>query len=93
MGKIETIIAIAGFLIGLGTTLCGVLAWYAGAVKKKYAAEREFNHLRNNQQQIQNGLNDLVQEFDRRFDEADRQLIEIKAHLIRSGVDGPLGGK
>lgn len=89
--KLETIIAIGGFLIGLGTTLCGVLAWYSSSVRKKYAAEREFNHLRNNQQQIQAGLNDLVQENEERFNALDRQLIEIKAYLIKS-LAGPHKG-
>lgn len=77
-------IAIISFLIGLGTTLAGVTAWYTSAVKKKYAAEREFQHLRRNQEQIQTGLNDLVQEVDRRFDGIDQHLLKIEAYMIRN---------
>lgn len=83
MSQTDTI-ALISFLIGLGTTLAGIVAWYTSTVKKKYAAEREFGHIRRNLEQQQAGLNDLVQEVDRRFDSLDKQMLEIKAYMIRN---------
>lgn len=45
-------VAILGFILGLLTSLAGFLAWYGSSVKKSYAAERDFNHLRRNYEQL-----------------------------------------
>lgn len=39
---INTILAIAGFMLGLGTTLVAILTWYGKSSQKRYAAERDF---------------------------------------------------
>lgn len=39
---IHTILAIAGFMLGLGSTLVAVVTWYGKSSQKKYAAERDF---------------------------------------------------
>lgn len=91
--SLEQAIAVVGFLIGLGTTLVGVLSWYSSSVKKRYAAERDFNHLRNNQAQIQQGINHLCEEMEERFAQVNVQLIELKAYLIRTAGENTTGGK
>ncbi|AFZ27436.1 hypothetical protein Cylst_5416 [Cylindrospermum stagnale PCC 7417] len=65
-----------------------VLVWYIGNEKsferKKYAAERDFNHLKNNQLQISNAINDLLQEVKSDFNILSRDILEIKITL---GID------
>lgn len=39
---INTVLAIAGFMLGLGTTLTAILTWYGKSSQKRYAAERDF---------------------------------------------------
>ncbi len=50
--------------LGLGGFLSGGLMWYRGAVRKSYAAERDFAHLRRNQEQIQAALEQLQEEIE-----------------------------
>lgn len=68
-----------GLVIGVSTFLAGILAWYAGAIEKKYAAQRDFQHLKKNQEQIVSLTEQLFKEQDRRFDEIQRENDELKA--------------
>lgn len=72
-------LAFLSLLLGAATTLSGIIFWYRNAVRKTYAAERDFNHLKRNQEQILNNLEYLLKEQDRRFDTIDKEIIEIKA--------------
>lgn len=74
-------IALGSLVLATATTCIGGILWYANSEKKKYAAERDFAHIRRNQEQMQQGLNDLLREFDRRFDVIDRDVLEIKSVL------------
>jgi len=65
-------------IIGITTFIGGSIAWYKGAIEKQYAAQRDFNHLRRNQEQLIQNLDTLFKESDRRFDTIERQLVEIK---------------
>ncbi|MBD2416093.1 hypothetical protein FACHB389_35550 [Nostoc calcicola FACHB-389] len=75
------LIALGGLILATVTTVMGGVLWYANAEKKKYAAERDFAHIRRNQEQMQQGLNNLLHELDRRFDVVERDILEIKASL------------
>lgn len=90
--NMQTSIALGAFLLALFTNIFGVVVWYAvwyaNAEKKKYAAERDFNHLKNNQKDISNGIAEIAKDFDIRFDELDKRfnsqdhdLLEIKTYL------------
>jgi hypothetical protein len=48
----QNYVALGGFFLGLLTSLLGALAWYGSAVRKRYAAERDFQHLKNNYAQL-----------------------------------------
>jgi hypothetical protein len=74
-------IAIGSFFLAVATTLIGAIYWYGNNEKKKYGLERDFGHLRNNQAQIQDGINLVLKELDHRFDTIDRDILEIKAVL------------
>lgn len=88
----QTLIALGAFLLALFTNIFGVVVWYvfwyANSEKKKYAAERDFNHLKNNQKSISDGIAEIAKDFDSRFDDLDKRLnsqdhdlLEIKTYL------------
>lgn len=52
MISLNDFVAIAGFLLGVVTAFAGWLAWYGSSIKKAYAAERDFNHLKRNYEQL-----------------------------------------
>jgi hypothetical protein len=88
MNNLNTLLAIAGFVLALGGNITWAIILYGNGEKKKYAAERDFTHLRNNQKQISDGIAHGFDELERRFDTLDRDLLEIKAWMIRGkGVD------
>lgn len=72
------LIAIA---ISIFTFLGGITAWYSAAVKKSYAAQRDYEHLKRNYEQIAANQNNLLREFDQRFDQTILELKELKAQL------------
>jgi hypothetical protein len=74
-------IALGGLMLATITTVLGGVFWFANSEKKRYAAERDFAHIRRNQEQLQQGLNGLLHELDRRFDTVERDILEIKATL------------
>ncbi|MEH2312344.1 MAG: hypothetical protein V7K35_13315 [Nostoc sp.] len=54
------------------------------AAEKALNEERDFNHLRNNQVQISQGIATGFDEIERRLDHLRELLTEIKAYLIRN---------
>ncbi|HYX19077.1 MAG TPA: hypothetical protein VE944_32945, partial [Nostoc sp.] len=72
-----------GFAIG-GNLIWGLI-FFSNTIKRRYAAERDFNHLKNNQKQILDNLGIFFKDIDNRFDIQDRDLLEIKAYLIGKG--------
>lgn len=62
--KIETLIAIASFTLGIGSTLWAVVQWYSASQTKRYAAERDFGHLLRNYESIQQILNQQSEELE-----------------------------
>lgn len=75
------LIALGGLVLAALTTVLGGVVWFANAEKKRYAAERDFAHIRRNQEQMQQGLTSLFNELDRRFDTVERDILEIKTSL------------
>lgn len=58
------VLPIAGFLLGLLTSLAGVLVFYRNSVQKRYAAERDFQHLKRNYESIVQMLTIISDEID-----------------------------
>lgn len=81
---IQTTLAVAGFFLAIGSNLIWLLVTYANGEKKKYAAERDFNHIKNNQLQISEGIGILTKDLDNRLDDIDKTLIEIKSYIVIS---------
>ncbi len=79
--SIGDLIAFGSLFIASITAIAGGIYWYANSEKKKYGLERDFGHIRRNQEQIQQALNTILAEIDRRFDTVERDVLEIKAVL------------
>jgi hypothetical protein len=83
MKDLNTLLSVAGFALALGGNITWAFVMFGNSQKKAYAAERDFNHLKNNQKDISDGIGMGFDEMDRRFDAVDRELLEMKAWLIR----------
>lgn len=64
----------------------GGLAWYASSVRKGFAAERDFAHIKRNYEQAQEAMKVLQEDNDKLHD----TLIEVKAYVI--GMSNRLEG-
>ena len=72
-------------VLGLGGILGGVAGLYSylkSANEKSYAAQRDFNHLLRNQEQLINNLSFQAKDFDERFNSIEKVLLKIEAILI-----------
>lgn len=76
--KPEILIAL---VVGLTPYVVGIIAWYANSEKKKYAAERDFNHLKNNQKDISNGIAYLTKSIEHDLEIIMRDILERKINL------------
>lgn len=75
-------IAFGAFIAGLIPYALNLLSHYSNSQQKRYAAERDFQHLKNNQENIVENLNYMAKEFDRRFDDIDKRLNHIDHALL-----------
>lgn len=60
----EHIMSWTTFAIGLIGALFGAFSWWRGAIVKSYAAERDFGHLRRNQEMISQAVAQLGEEIE-----------------------------
>ncbi|BBD66329.1 hypothetical protein NIES4072_64020 [Nostoc commune NIES-4072] len=81
-------LVIITFVLALGGHVTWGIVFFTNSIKRRYAAERDFNHLKNNQKQITDNIAFGFREIDERFDRTDRDLLEIKAYLIGKGIIG-----
>lgn len=64
--------------LSIGTTIFVSISWYNSALRKQYAAQRDFEHLKRNYQQLSEGQGTILKEFDTRFDKLNLDSIEVK---------------
>ena len=85
---INTLIAFFSFVLALFTTATGAILWYVNSEKKKYASERDFQHLKRNLENISNGMAELLNEMETRLDTIERtigrDILEIKMHITKN---------
>lgn len=65
-------------LLGLITFVGGCLAWYSAAVVKRYAAQRDFQHLTRSYEQLAANQSTILKELDNRFDRLDRDIGDVR---------------
>ena len=89
----QAVIVWAGLIgtsLGILSSAIGLIALYRGSVRKGYAAERDFQHLKNDFKGLSQNIDflarDIEAEFkqnrtdlDNRFDRIDKDLTELKA--------------
>lgn len=75
------LIALGSLLLYFVSSLIAVTIWYGKSEKKKYGLERDFNHLKRNYEQIQNGLNLILRETEHKLNLISRDILEIKSKL------------
>lgn len=73
---------IVAMIISLITFVAGGVAWFSAAVRKSYAAERDFQHLRRNQEQLSDGIAQVLKDYDHKFQLTKKELDEIEVQLI-----------
>lgn len=67
--------------ISVITFVCGLFAWFRGAVEKEYAAKRDFGYLKNNYAQMSANLGTIHKDLEERLEDLEKDLIEIKGLL------------
>lgn len=78
----ENLIGIVTGLIGIAGAVIGVISWYTGSVEKRYAAQRDFGHLKNSQLQLSNNLDRLFSDLENHLDRQDDALNQLKLKVI-----------
>lgn len=78
----EAWIAFGAFIAGLIPYGLNLVSHYSNSQQKRYAAERDFQHLKRNQEQIVSNIAHIAEEFDRRFDDIDKQLNDVEHSLL-----------
>lgn len=74
----NTLIQLVPISLGLLTFIGGIVAWYSAAVVKRYAAQRDFNHLTRSYEQLVANQTTILKELDNRFDRLDRDIGDVR---------------
>lgn len=95
-------VTLASFIFGAIATASGWVLWWVTKIQndkfsaiqksteaatKEYAAQRDFEHLKNNQLNISKGIATGFDEIEHKLLSLHNELLEIKAYLIRYGGD------
>ncbi|MCC5620663.1 hypothetical protein [Nostoc sp. CHAB 5715] len=89
--------SLASFVLAFVGALSGWIAWWlnkrqqivqkaVAAAEKALNDKRDFNHLVNNQIQISDGIANGFKDLEKMLDDLIKELLEIKAYLIRYGI-------
>jgi hypothetical protein len=86
MENIAVVVGLVVSLLSLFTGIAGAIAWYQGKVRKEYASERDFNHLKNNQKQLAVNVEQLWRLMDEQFREHQEKLSGQHEEILRELV-------
>lgn len=82
--NIQTSISLIALLLAIGGNITWLFFTYGNSEKRKLAAERDFNHLRNNQQSISDGIAHGFDEIEDKLEVIARDLLEIRVWIMRN---------
>ncbi|WP_204150826.1 hypothetical protein [Leptolyngbya sp. CCY15150] len=92
------LLSYASILMGLVATISGAIAWYRSTVRKQYASERDFNHIRSSIAQLAQGIADQdkfteehLSRLSNRIDTMNSTMTEIKVYLMAKMGDNTIG--
>lgn len=86
MEQIAVIVGLVVSLLSLFTGVAGAIAWYQGKVRKEYASERDFGHLKNNYAQLSQNVEQLWRLMDHTFREHTEKLSDQHEEILRELV-------
>ena len=78
----ENILGIVTGVIGIIGAIVGGMTWYKGSVEQRYAAQRDFGHLRRNQEQLITNVDRLFSDLENHLDRQDGEIQNLKLKLI-----------
>lgn len=87
---LDSFLSIGGFLLGLGTALIGIVGFFAQSATKKYAAQRDFQHLQRNYEQLAKNQETILNELEERADRLQNAL--ERQQLLLNLVLGQVAG-
>lgn len=92
---VKSLISVLTFMAGAGSAVWAMIRFYASAETKRYAAERDFDHLRRNQDQMKVSIQELTKEIDGLSDDMKTLTAVFNVMLNQQGqsVSGILGYK
>ena len=70
-------------LMSLFTGVMGAIAWSRAKTRKEYAAERDFNHLKNNYKQLAQNVEELWRLMDNQFRDQEKRLSDGQDQILR----------
>ncbi len=76
---LESLTSVLSLLMGLSSLAGGFLLWHRGSVEKRYAAERDFAHIKADLKTVTGHLNMNADEIEHQFNEIRLELKEVKA--------------
>lgn len=79
--NIELLAAIVGVSVGASGALAAIYTRWKASIEKGYAAQRDFQHLKRNQEQISQGIVEINEDADARFDRIDLTLNRMESML------------
>lgn len=73
------LISLIGVILGCLSFCGGFILWWKGSIEKRYAAQRDFGHLKRNQEQLISNLAHTAEKQESELVEIRSDLKEIKA--------------
>lgn len=78
--RLEVLTAIVS-VFSICTFIGGTAAWYSANIQKRYAAQRDFEHLKRNYQQLAQNQATILEVLDKRFDSLALDTHDVRQKL------------
>jgi flagellar basal body-associated protein FliL len=93
MELISLSLGLVGTLLAIGSGILWIINQKSTAETKKYAAEREFGHIKRNQDQLSTNLANYFQDIENKLDTIKDSLQEIKFYQMNKDWNQSSGGR
>lgn len=78
LDSVSSVITVVLGVASVVSLIIGVASWHGSTVKKAYAAERNFNHVKNDLKQLSGSMAVILDDAKERFDQIDHTLETIQ---------------
>lgn len=76
-----------GSIFGIGTSIIAISSLYRSSIRKGYAAERDFEHLKNDYKALSKSIDFLAKNFERDFLEIGKEIDERCDRIIENQIE------